>query len=61
MISEHISDDIPSQMIFFKYGYPHSNVLLQFDLKLECCKPHKATCYPTKVDLIDDVKLFPTI
>ena len=24
----------------FEYGYPHSNALLQFELKLERCKPH---------------------
>ena len=45
----------------FEYGYPHSNALLQFELKLERCKPHKAACHPTKVDLINDVKLFPTV
>ena len=33
----------------FEYGYPHSNALLQFRLKLECCKPHKATSHPTNV------------
>ena len=26
----------------FEYSYPHSNALLQFDLKLERCKSHKA-------------------
>ena len=30
----------------FKYGYRHSNALLRFRLKLECCKPH--TSCPTK-------------
>ena len=45
----------------FEYGYPHSNALLQFDLKLEWCRPHKATCHPRKGDVIDDVKLFPTV
>ena len=45
----------------FEYGYPHSNALLQFDLKLERCKPHKAARHPTKGDVIDDVKLFPTV
>ena len=25
-----------------EYGYPHSNALLQFPLKLKRCKPHKA-------------------
>ena len=45
----------------FEYGYPHSNALLQFDLKLERCKPYKAARHPTKDDVIDDVKLFPTV
>ena len=43
-----------------EYGYSNSNALLQFDLKLERCKPHKATGHPTKCDVINDVKLFPT-
>ena len=25
----------------FEFGYPHSNALLQFELKLERCKPIK--------------------
>ena len=45
----------------FEYGYPHSNALLQFDLKLERCRPHKAARHPTKGDVIDDVKLFATV
>ena len=45
----------------FEYGYPHSNALLQFHLTLECCKPHKTARHPTKCDIINDVKLFPTV
>ena len=45
----------------FEYGYPHSTALLQFHLKLECCKPYIATCHPTKCDIINDVKLFQTV
>ena len=45
----------------FEYSYPHSNALLQFELKLERCKSHKAACHPTKCDVINDVKLFPTV
>ena len=55
MISERISDDEN-----FEYGYPHSNALLQFELKLERCKPLKAARRPTKCDVINDAKLFPT-
>ena len=45
----------------FEYGYTHSNALLQFELKLEHCKPHKAARHPTKSDVINDVKLFSTV
>ena len=45
----------------FEYGYPHSNERLQFKLKLERYKPHKAARLPTKCDVINDVKLFPTV
>ena len=41
--------------------YPHSHALLQFELKLERCKSHKAARHPTKCDVFNDVKLFPTI
>ena len=39
----------------FEYGYPNSNALLWF------CKPHKAAHHPTKCEVINDVKLFPTV
>ena len=58
MISECISDNIPPLNENFEYGYRHSNALLQFPLKLEHCKLHKATCHPTKCGVINDVKLF---
>ena len=45
----------------FEYGYPHSNALLQFRLKLESCKPHNAARHPRKCDVINDIKLFPTV
>ena len=45
----------------FEYGYPHSNALLQFHSELEPWKPHKATPHPTRCDVINDVKLFPTV
>ena len=45
----------------FKYGYPHSNAILQFRRKLEHYKPHNATRHPMKCDVINDVKLFPTV
>ena len=45
----------------FEYGYPHSNALLQSCLKMERCKPHKGVRHPTKCDIINDVKLFPTV
>ena len=39
----------------------HSNALMQFHFKFECCKPHKGVSHPTKCDVINDVKLFPTV
>ena len=45
----------------FESGYPHSNALLQFRLKLERCKPHNAAGHPRKCDVINEVKLFPTV
>ena len=45
----------------FEYGYPHSNALVQFRLKFERCKPHNIARYPTRCDVINDVKLFPTV
>ena len=50
-----------SQNDHFEYGYPHPNVLLQSRLKLEHCKLHKAARHPTKCDVINDAKLFPTV
>ena len=44
-----------------EYGYPHSYALLQFHLKLERCKPHKAAHHLTKCDVTNDIKLFPTV
>ena len=45
----------------FKYGYPHSIALLQFRPETERWKPHKAARHPTRCDVINDVKLFPTV
>ena len=56
MISDNISDNIPPQMNILNIVNP----ILQFALKLERCKPHTVACHPTKCDVINDVKLFPT-
>ena len=56
MISERISNDIPPQMKIL-----NSNALLQSRLKLDHCKPHKAARHQMKCDVINDVKLFPTV
>ena len=45
----------------FEYGYPNSNALLQFSPKLERWKPHKTARHPTRCEVINDVKLFPTV
>ena len=61
MISNRISNNIPPQNENFEYVYTHSIAILHFCLKLECCKPYKAACHPTKCDIFNDLKLFPTI
>ena len=38
-----------------------SNFLMRFRLKLGRCKPHKAARHPTKCDVINGVKPFPTL
>ena len=55
-----ISNDIPKWK-FWIWLHPHSNAFPQFCLKLERCKPQKATCHPTIYDVVNDVKLFPTV
>ena len=45
----------------FEYDYPHSNTLLQFCFKLERCNRYKAARHLTICDVINDVKLFPTV
>ena len=45
----------------FEYGFPHSNALLQFRLKLDRCKPHNAHVIHRLCYIINDVKLFPTV
>ena len=62
MISKRISDDMHPQMKILNMFIPiQINALLQFKLKLECCKLHKATPHPAKYDVIIDVKLFSTV
>ena len=56
-----ISDDISPQNENFEYSYPHSNALLQFCIKLEPCKPHIIQHCVTHCDIVNDVKLFPTV
>ena len=51
MISECISHDIPPQMKIFKKVIP---ILMH-------SKPHKAACYPTKCDVINEFQLFPIV
>ena len=45
----------------FEHDYPLSNAFLQFRFKLERYKLHKAAGHPTISDLINDLKLFPTV
>ena len=60
MISERISDDIPPQVEILNLVIS-INAPLQFHLKFEGCKPHKAAHSQKKCDLINEVKLFLTV
>ena len=56
MISDRISDDIPPQMKILNTAIP---ILMR--LELERWKPHKTARHQTRCDVINDVKLFPTV
>ena len=64
MISERISDDIPPQMIILNTVIP---ILMRFYSLVSNwsvasrIKPYKGVRHPTKCDVINDVKLFPTV
>ena len=64
MISERISDDIPPQMKILNMVIP---ILIHFYSLVSnwsgaiCIKPHKGVRYPTKYDVINDIKLFQTV
>ena len=57
MISERISDDIPPQMNILNMVIP---ILMHF-CSLISNFSVKAARHPTKCDVINDVKLFPTV
>ena len=61
MISERISDNIPSQTNILNMAIPILMHFFSFELKLERCKPHKAAPHPSNCDAINDFKLFPTL
>ena len=64
MISEHISNDIPPQMKILNMVSP---ILMRFyshvsNWGIESCKkPRKGVPHPTKCDVINDIKIFPTV
>ena len=64
MISEHISDDIPPQMKVLNMVIP---ILMRFYSLVSNwnvtsrIKPYKGVRHSTKCDVINDVKLFPTV
>ena len=64
MISERISDDIPPQMKILNMVIP---ILMHFYKHVSNwnvasrIKPRKGVCHPTKCDVINDVKLLPTV
>ena len=61
VVSNCISNHIHTQMKMLNMVIP---ILMHFEqicLRLECCKHHKAAIYPTKCDVINYFKLFPTV
>ena len=64
MISERISDDIPPQMKILNMVIP---ILMRFYILVSNwsaasrIEPYKGVRHPTKCDVINDVKLFPTV
>ena len=60
MISERISDDISPQMKILNMVITILMHLRSF-LSSERCKLHNVACHTTKCDVINDVKLFPTV
>ena len=61
MISERISDDIPPRMKILNMGIPILMNFCRSASNLERCKPHKAVHQQTICDVINGVKLFPTV
>ena len=57
MISDRISDDVPPQMKILNMVIPN---LMHF-CSFERCKPHNAARHPMKCDVINDVKVLPTV
>ena len=44
-----------------KYGYPHSKCTSAVSSQIEPCKSNKAARHPMKCDVINDIKLFPSV
>ena len=61
MISERISDDILPQMNILNMVISILMHFCSFYLKLERCKPHKVASHPTKCEVFNNFKLFPTV
>ena len=64
MISEHTSDDIPPQMKILNMVIPIVMHFCSFISNLSVAsriKPHKGIHHQMKCDVINDIKLFPTV
>ena len=61
MISDRISEDKPPQMKILNTVIPILMHFCSVVLNWSLCKLHKATQHPMKCDVINDVKLFPTV
>ena len=64
MISDRISDNIPPQVKILNMVIP---ILMRFYSLISnwsvasCIKSYKGIRHPTKCDVINDIKLFPTV
>ena len=57
MIAERISENIPPQMKILNMVIP---ILMHF-CSFEDCKPHNVARHLMKCDVINDIKLLPTV
>ena len=61
MISDRLSDDMLPQLKNLNMVIPILMHFCSLSSKLEHCKPHKAARHQMICNIINDIKLFPTV